>query len=78
MGKQTSPETKGDEMSKHTTSQILEAVSEKMASGHGFKRNGKIDRFDSTITLDCTQYRVMVDWPDGAENHELSPEIEEV
>jgi hypothetical protein len=65
-------------MTQHTTSQILEAVSEKIASGHGFKRHGKTDHFDSTVTLDATQYRVKVEWPDGAEKHGLSPEIETV
>ena len=61
-----------------TTSQILEAVSEKMASGQGYTRNGKVDHFDSTVKINGVAYRVKVAWPDGAEAHELTPEIEEV
>lgn len=65
-------------MTKHTTSQILEAVSEKMASGHGFIRKGKTDHFNSTIKVESTVYLVKVTWPDGAEPHELAPEIKEL
>ena len=63
-------------MRQHITSQILDAVSEKMAQGYGLKRNGETDCFDSTITLEGKRYHVTVEWPDGAESHELTPEIE--
>lgn len=65
-------------MTKHTTSQILEAVGEKMASGQGFTRRGKADHFDSTVKINGVAYQVKVAWPDGAEAHELTPEIEEI
>ena len=64
-------------MTKHTTFQILEAVSEKMSSGQGFIRKGKTDHFDSAVKVEGATYRVKVAWPDGAEAHELTPEIEE-
>lgn len=64
-------------MTKHTTSQILEAVSEKMAIGQGFIRKGKTDHFDSTVKVEGTTYCVKVAWPDGAEAHELAPKIKE-
>lgn len=64
-------------MTKPTTSQILEAVSEKMASGQGFARKGKTDHFDSTVKVEGVTYTVKVAWPDGAEAHELAPEIAE-
>lgn len=58
------------------TAKILEAVSAKMASGQGFARKGAVDHFDSTVQVDGTTYAVKVAWPDGAEAHELTPEIE--
>lgn len=64
-------------MSKPTTAQILEAVSAKMAAGQGFARKETVDHFDSTVLVAGTSYRVKVAWPDGAEAHELAPEIEE-
>lgn len=64
-------------MIKPSTSQILEVVGEKMATGQGFTRKGKVDHFDSTVTIQGQTFRVKVAWPDGAEAHELSPEIEE-
>ena len=63
-------------MRQHATNQILDAVSEKMAQGYGFKLCGETDCFDSTITLEGKRYHVKVEWPDGAEIHELTPEIE--
>lgn len=65
------------QMVKHTTSEILDAVGEKIANGHGFTRKGKTDYFDSTVEVEGVAYRVKVAWPDGAEAHELDPEIEE-
>jgi hypothetical protein len=64
-------------MTKATTSQILEAVSEKMASGQGFTRKDNVDHFESSVQVLGATYRVKVAWPDGAEAHEINPEIEE-
>jgi hypothetical protein len=60
----------------HRTSQILQAVLEKMATGHGFTRKGPVAHFDSTILVNQTRYHVVLDWPDGAGMDALAPLIE--
>lgn len=64
-------------MAKPTTPQILEAVSAKMAAGKGFNRIGSVDHFDGTVKVNGITFSVKVAWPDGAEAHELAPEITE-
>lgn len=61
----------------HSTLQILRAVLDKMAAGHGFTRNGPVAHFDSTVQIGQTRYHVVVDWPDGAEVGDLAPRIED-
>lgn len=60
----------------HRTHQILEAVLEKMAAGHGFIRTGALARFDSTVLVGQTRYHVTLDWPDGARMEDLVPLVE--
>jgi len=60
----------------HTTPQILHAVLDKMATGHGFSRSGPVAHFDSTVLIGQTRYHVVVDWPDGAEPKDLAPLVE--
>jgi hypothetical protein len=60
----------------HTTPQILQAVLDKMATGHGFTRNGPVAHFDSTVQIGQTRYHVMLDWPDGAGMAALAPLVE--
>ena len=56
--------------------QILEAVGERMAQTTlETTRQGNTDYFDGRVTLDGRVYRVQVAWPDGAEVHELDPQI---
>ncbi len=61
----------------HTTPQILLAVLDEMAHGHGFTRHGAVVHFDSTVLIGQTRYHVVVDWPDGAEIRDLAPLVEE-
>ena len=63
----------------YTLIRILEAVGERMAQTTlETTRRGNIDYFDGPITLDGRLYRVKVAWPDGAEVHELNPQLVEV
>ena len=63
----------------HTPDRILEAVGERMAQTTlETTRQGDTDYFDGLINLDGRLYRVKVAWPDGAEVHELKPQIVEV
>ena len=58
---------------------ILEAVGARMAQTTlETTRQGGTDYFDGLINLDGRLYRVKVAWPDGAEVHELNPQIVEV
>ena len=63
----------------HTPAKILEAVGERMAQTTlETTRQGDTDYFDGRVTLDGRLYRVKVAWPDGAEVHELHPQLVEV
>ena len=60
----------------HTPAQILEAVGKRMAQTTlETTRHGHTDYFDGQINLDGRIYRVKVAWPDGAEVHELDPQL---
>ena len=60
----------------HALTQILEAVGERMAQTTlETTRHGNTDYFDGPINLDGRIYRVVVAWPDGAEVHELDPQL---
>ena len=61
----------------HTTQQILQAVLDKIASGHGFIRSGPLIRFDSTVLVGQTRYHVKVDWPEGAGIRDLAPLVKD-
>ncbi len=60
----------------HRTHQIIEAILEKMAAGHGFTRTGTVAHFDSTVLVGQTRYHVTLDWPDGAGMEALVPLVE--
>ena len=63
----------------YALTQILEAVGERMAQTTlETTRQGNTDYFDGRVTLDGRLYRVKVAWPDGAEVHELKPQLVEV
>ena len=60
----------------YTLIRILEAVGERMAQTTlETTRQGNTDYFDGPINLDGRIYRVQVAWPDGAEVHELDPQL---
>lgn len=57
----------------HTTRQIVLAVLDKMAAGHGFTRTGPTAHFDSTVLVDQTHYHVVMDPPEQAPSLGTSP-----
>ena len=62
---------------KHQTHDIIKVVGALIANGHGnYRPRIKADDFSSRVVIEGSAYFVKLRWPDGAEYHEINPDIQ--